>query len=254
MEGKQFEFSNLLNKVHLGKTPSFLKQFPDNCINLTITSPPYYDADLYILDDGKLEFGWQSYSEYLSHLQTVLDELLRITIEGGRVVFVLSNSPQTNKNEFVTHYWPIIHDFISYATKNGWQMMDEVIWVKDEESYPYIKNRSAPETQTMVHHDIITVLRKPGAWRNGSQSIKIPSIWDLDHVGPVKKYNKTYPSFPNKLVEKSVKAWSLPHDIILDPYAGSGQVCRISLEMDRFTIGIEMDDKWQKLWKDINNS
>jgi len=247
-------FSTLLNRVHIGQSPQFLEAIPAESIALTLTSPPYYDDELYILDDGELEFGWKSYDDYLSHLNQTLDELYRITIPGGHVVLVLSNSPQTDANEHITHYWPIVHDLIHYAVKQNWTMQDEIIWAKKEPSYPYIQNRSTPETSSIVRHDLITVLRKPGPIRDGYSSIPISSVWHLKDRGDIQKYNKAYPSFPDQLVRRVIRSWSLEEDIVLDPYAGSGQVCRIALELDRFTIGVEMDEQWQDLWHDINST
>ena len=244
----------LLNKINLGSSLDILKEIPDESIALTITSPPYYDSEVYILDDGTDEFGWNTYSEYLEHIQSVLDEILRVTIKSGRLVLVLSNSPQPNKSGQVVQYWPIIHDVVSYATRNGWKMIDEAIWVKHKRIYPDMKMRPVPESQLQVQHDMITILRKPGVYRKNpdTETLKIPSIWKIKHFGPISKYNHMYPSFPDNFVKRCLELWSLPDDIILDPYAGSGQVCRVALQLKRKTIGIEIDQQWENLWTDIN--
>ncbi len=246
-------FSDLLNKVHLGAVPTFLDSFPDDCVGLTLTSPPYYDSELYVLDGDVLEFGWRTYEDYLSHLKSVLTQLLRVTIPGGRLVLVLSNTPETDDDGFASNYWPLNHDVSGIARDVGWIMVDEVIWVKtDKVNYDYLKSREVPESSTLPKHDTVSVFRKPGPKRPGHDRIKHSSVWQLELAGPVKKYNKMYPSFPDELVERSLRLWSLEGDIVLDPYAGSGQVCRVAKELNRYFVGVEIDKQWVSLWKDIN--
>jgi DNA modification methylase len=79
------------------------------------------------------------------------------------------------------------------------------------------------------------------------------SIWNIKAEGPVNEYNESYGSFPNELIEKCLNLWSIEGDIILDPYAGSGQTIRIAKTMKRKAFGFEIDKKWAHLWSDIND-
>ncbi len=248
-------FQNLTNKIICGSTPDELVNISSNSISLTITSPPFYDDQIYTLEDGSSEFGWCTYSEYLDHLDEVLQEVFRITISGGRLVLVLSNSPRTDKDDRILDYWPIIHDTVVLSKKYGWILQDEAIWIKDEPSYEDIKPSSTPDTQLIPYHDWITVLSKPGKSRMGSKrKSRISSLWRLPQEGSQESYNKSYGSFPDEFIKKCVEIWSLPGDVILDPYAGSGQTVRMAIKLGRTGIGIESDPKWRDLWIDINNS
>ncbi len=252
---KEEYFSSVLNRVYCGSTPDELFKFPQNKIALTITSPPFFDDNLYTLEDGSPEFGWNTYEEYLNHIKNTLDELFRVTNLGGRLILVLSNSPRTNSNDQIIEYWPIIHDTVVMARKIGWSLQDEAVWINNQPSYPDIKPVPAPETQLIPHHDWITVLKKPSKNKRESREIfNIKSTWELPNEGPKSKYSKSYGSFPDHFIENCIKCWTLPSEVILDPYAGSGQTIRVALRMKRKGIGIEADPKWSDLWEDINQN
>jgi len=208
---------------------------------------------LYILDDGKIEFGWKTYTEYQEHLSLVFMELLRITKPGGKVILVLSNSPKVNSKQYVEYYWPCLHDLISECHKLGWILIDEIVWVHEQPVYETY-SKIAPNTRLNPFHNWISVLEKPG----GNESEEIPtlmkqnSIWNIESEGPISEYNTSYGSFPNELIEKSLRLWSREGDIVLDPYAGSGQTIRVAIDMKRIGVGFEIDKKWEYLWADLN--
>src|SRR5262245_8051548 len=66
-----------MNKILCTHCVEGMKQVPDNCIDLTVTSPPY--------DDSKTCFA----PFPLEKFEQVANELLRITKPGGVVVWVV---------------------------------------------------------------------------------------------------------------------------------------------------------------------
>ncbi len=102
------------NKVILGSSES-MKELPDRCLHLMITSPPYnvtkeYDEDL-------------SLQEYLELLRKVFTETYRLLVNGGRACINVANLGRRP-------YLPL-SDFISkLALEIGFQMRGEIIWNK----------------------------------------------------------------------------------------------------------------------------
>ena len=249
--------AHLLNKIHLIDVAEGIKNIPDNSIDLTITSPPFYDDDLYILDDGNPEFGWKDYNDYLAHLAKILEELYRITKEGGRLCLILSNSP-SDRGGRIKFYYPIIHDVASNAVKNNWYLVDEAIWHKSKPNYgDEIHQNYIPNSQLIQTHDWISVFRKGENDENmeTSKRKKLNSVWKLANDGGKKYdgYNQYYSTFPNKLIENCIELWSVENDVIFDPYVGSGQVVRVAINKNRQAIGYEIDPRWIKYWNDINS-
>lgn len=248
-------FESYLNFIHLGDSMEMMRSFPDHCIDFTLTSPPFYDDDLYILEDGKPEFGWADYSEYLQHLEDFLCELFRVTKPGSRLAVVLSNTPHLDPTGRVEHFYPIVHDFAQLALTNGWILVDEAIWAKRKPSYHDIDPQSSPNGQIIPHHDWISVFKKPGDREDDSKhQYTVSSIWELEKDGGQKysKYNIVYSSFPDLLIKNCLDLYTLEGDVVFDPYCGSGQVIRVALANKRKALGIEIDKRWLRFWEDVN--
>ena len=66
------------NKIICGDNIQVMKTLPDNCINLTVTSPPYDNL--------------REYQGYTFDFEAVAQQLYRITKEGGVVVWVVGDA------------------------------------------------------------------------------------------------------------------------------------------------------------------
>jgi site-specific DNA-methyltransferase (adenine-specific) len=53
--------------------------------------------------------------------------------------------------------------------------------------------------------------------------------------------------FPEKLVETCILASTREHDVILDPFAGSGTTGVVATKLQRQFIGIELIKKYQEM-------
>ena len=92
-----------------------MRELPDNCVSLMVTSPPYnvgkdYDTDLTL-------------GEYLSFLKRVLTETHRVLIPGGRVAFNVANIGRKP-------YIPLSGHVAALASEIGFLMRGEIIWIK----------------------------------------------------------------------------------------------------------------------------
>ena len=79
-----------LDKIHCGDNVQIMQTFPDNSIDLTVTSPPY---DLVEWKDGVLTTfprkGLRDYEGYTWDFAVVAEQLYRVTKKGGVVVWVV---------------------------------------------------------------------------------------------------------------------------------------------------------------------
>src|SRR3990172_10026421 len=67
-----------LNSIVCGDNVETMRQMPDGCVDLTVTSPPYDDLRIY---GGH---GW--------NFEEVAKELFRVTKQGGVVVWVVADA------------------------------------------------------------------------------------------------------------------------------------------------------------------
>ena len=63
-----------INDIHCGDSAELLKQIPPECIDLTVTSPPYDNL--------------REYKGFTFDFETIASQLYRVTKSGGVVVVV----------------------------------------------------------------------------------------------------------------------------------------------------------------------
>ena len=72
---KMIKMAEMVNKIHNMDCVDGLRQLPDNCIDLTVTSPPYD--------------GLRKYKGFSFNFENTAIELYRVTKNGGVVVWVV---------------------------------------------------------------------------------------------------------------------------------------------------------------------
>lgn len=246
--------SQLRNLVIMGDTLQAMAEMPDECIDLTFTSPPYYNARDYSL--------YQSYQEYMSFLREVFESVHRITKEGR---FLVVNSspvivPRISRAHSSKRY-PIPFDLHAILVSMGWEFIDDIIWLKPEAS---VKNRVGgfmqhrkplgykPNTVT----EMIMVYRKKTTklidWNMKqydksvveqslvSKDFETTNVWKIDPT-----YSKKHSAvFPIGLCDRVISYYSFVGDLVFDPFAGSGTVGVSALANKRNFLLTELDDQY----------
>jgi hypothetical protein len=108
-----------------------LRIVPNESVHLTFTSPPYYNARDYSI--------YPSYQAYLEFLEKVFKEIYRITKE--RRFLIVNTSPiiiSRISRAYSSKRYGIPFDLHPYLVKNGWEFIDDIVWLKPKAS---VKNR-----------------------------------------------------------------------------------------------------------------
>jgi site-specific DNA-methyltransferase (adenine-specific) len=112
----QNKISKLRNQI-ITKSSDNMNELIDNCISLTVTSPPYNigkDSDEDLSDD-----------EYWKMITKVFEEVYRVTESGGRLVVNVANLGRKP-------YIPFSKYFIEIILEIGFLMRGEIIWQKSK--------------------------------------------------------------------------------------------------------------------------
>ncbi|MFX0126036.1 MAG: DNA methyltransferase, partial [Candidatus Hodarchaeota archaeon] len=239
----------------LGDAREVLKLLPAECIQLTFTSPPYFNARDYSL--------YPSYEDYLDFLVEVIKEIHRVTEEGR--FFILNTSPvliPRFSRKYSSHRYAIPFDIHPRIIDLGFEFIDDIIWMKPA---PSAKNRNAGFFQhrkplgykTNSITEYIIVYRKQTHklidWnmkRYPSEIIEKSKVLENDYektnvwkISPAS--TKDHPAiFPDELVYRILRFYSFIGDIILDPFAGSGTVGKISQQIDRYCFLVEINKNY----------
>ncbi len=231
------------NKVILGSSDS-MKELPDRCLHLMITSPPYnvtkeYDEDL-------------SLQEYLELLRRVFTETYRVLVNGGRACINVANLGRRP-------YLPL-SDFISkLALEIGFQMRGEIIWNKGAGagvSMAWGSWQSASNPVLRDVHEYILVFSKGSFSRQKSDGKQntitreqfmewTKSVWTIN-TESARKVGHPAP-FPVELPYRLIQLYSFTGDVVLDPFMGSGTTAIAALKSARKYVGYEIDPSYIQL-------
>lgn len=239
--------------IECGDNVTLMKTLPDNCIDLTVTSPPYDNLRTY---EG---FTWD--------FESVAKELFRITKDGGVVVWVVGDAT-VNGSETGTYFKQAL-----YFMECGFKLHDTMIWEKPGFSaVGALKTRYAPVFEYMfifVKGKLKTfnpIKDKPnvnagrkigGTIRQRDGTTKPMStigniygefgqrynVWKMDVVHQ-KGENKHPAPFPEQLANDHIISWSNEGDIVFDPFLGSGTTCKMAVLNNRHYIGFELSPKY----------
>jgi len=140
-----------LNKIYQGDTLTVLKTFPDEAVDMVITSPPYYALRDYGVEG---QIGLEpTFQEYLDNLIAIFDEVKRILKPFGSCWVVLGDTYSGDKNGKTDNkvggylkdssinihkraelpkkcLLQIPNRFAIMMTDRGWILRNEIIWHK----------------------------------------------------------------------------------------------------------------------------
>jgi site-specific DNA-methyltransferase (adenine-specific) len=238
-----------------------MSEIPDDCVALTVTSPPYWNAIDYDIHSGDKEQnyrtrtyskGFSDYQEYLDWLEGIFQEVYRVTKPGGFCAIVIGTVLLAGK------HFPVPFDLVSRLSIENWLFHQDIIWhkctagvkragVTIQKPYPgyYYPN---------IMNEYILVFRKPGQkiYQDRSQEEKskaaymIDSLFTLEtanniwHIAPVPPSTIEHPApFPEEIPYRLITLYSYPGELILDPFTGSGQTLKVAHALGRKYYGYE---------------
>lgn len=240
-----------------------LKKIPDSYIDLTITSPPYDNLRNYN-GSGKL-WNYEVFKE-------IANELLRVTKDGGVVVWVVNDKTE-NGSETLTSFKQAI-----YFQEIGFNMNDTMIWKKTNSmpqvkqprysqdfEYMFVFSKGKPKTfnpimvECKCSGQLYDSTCKNMGGENGrtkktfninKEKVK-SNVWEI----AVAKNKTAHPAvFPIQIPLDHIKTWTNEGDIVLDPFIGSGTTALAAKKLNRNYIGIDVSEEYCNIAKErLNN-
>lgn len=247
-----------MNKILHGDCLDVMKTFDDECIDLTVTSPPYDNL--------------RTYNGYTFNFEGIAKELYRVTKQGGVVVWVVGDAT-IKGSETGTSFKQAL-----YFKEIGFNLHDTMIYRKNSLTFPdtnryyqcfeymFIISKGKPKTVNLLKDKVNKQANKviTGNYRDINGSLKEMSgskkqksikpqgvrwnIWDYN-TGWQHSYTEDFlrghpATFPEKLAEDHILSWSNEGDIVLDPMAGSGTTLKMAKKNNRNYLGIEISQEY----------
>lgn len=263
--GNMVEINKIKNKIINACSDQYLKEIPDNCIDMVVTSPPYDDLRDY---EEKVTWNFDVFKD-------IANELYRIVKDGGVIVWVVGDKT-SDGNKSLTSYKHAL-----YFQEIGFNIYDVIIYEKtgsgpphpnryfNSFEYMFVISKGKPKTVNLLKdkpnkwaghstYGEVTRREKDGTLTNKGKKVVNEfgirtNIWKYANgKGYSTKDEIAYDHpaiFPEKLVEDHIISWSNPGDIVLDPFGGSGTTGKIAKKLQREWILIEAVEEYCEIAK-----
>ena len=255
--------------IILGDCLDVLKNLPENSVNLIVTSPPY-------ADQRKDTYGGIHPDEYVKWFLPIAGELFRVLNPKG--TFILNIKEKVVEGERHTY----VIELIMEMRKQGWLWTEEFIWHKKNcfpgkwpnrfrDAWEHLLQFNKQKNFNMYQDKVMVPM---GDWARtrlknlsetdkrrdnskvGSGFGKNVSMWlgrKLAYptnvlVMATETSNKNHSAvFPKELPSWFIKLFTKPHDVVLDPFLGSGTTSVAAFQLNRNSIGIEIQKEYHQL-------
>ena len=223
-------------------------------IQLTITSPPYYNVKDYV--------AYTDYSAYLTTLKTVFTLIHEITDDGRMCCVNLSNILiQRESRNSESSRIPLVFHFVPLMEGIGWKFIEDIIWVKPEGAAKnrnggFFQHRQPVAYKPNIINEYIFVFQKPSMYLidkivRGYDAVtslnsKVDDGYERTNVWKINPETKSkHPApYPETLVENLIRYYSFCGDLVLDPFIGSGTTAVSSYKLNRKSIGFEIHKEY----------
>ena len=274
MENKKIDKSrvkpNGVNKILCGACQEVLASLKEECVDLTVTSPPYDDIRDY-----------KGYSFEEEDFRAIVRQLFRVTKKGGVVVWIVGDATMKGSESGTS-----FRQALGFM-EGGFKLHDTMIYEKNTSSFP-ARRTGKRYTQIFEYMFVFCkgkiktgnlICDKPNKWAGwtnwgkNTQRGKDGKLKKTKDIKPVPEFSPrnniwrynvgkgfnssdkeshSHPAiFPEKLAEDHILSWSNEGDVVLDPFVGSGTTCKMAKKNKRHYIGIDISEEYCNLARSI---
>lgn len=245
-----------IHKIIIGDARNMV-ELQQESVHLIITSPPYWQLKDYGTDN---QIGFNdSYEDYINNLNLVWKECHRVLHNGCRLCVNIGD--QFARSVYYGRYKviPIREEIIKYCEILGFDYMGAIIWQKATTmnttggatimgSFPYPRNGILK-----IDYEFILIFKKLGKPIKHTEEQKKESIiskeeWNTYfnghwNFGGVRQDNHIA-MFPVELPKRLIKMFSFVGETVLDPFLGSGTTSLAAKNLQRNSIGYEINSEF----------
>ena len=263
-------------ELRLGDCVDVSKTLSDQSIDYSVFSPPF--ASLYTYSNSDRDMGnSRTDREFYDHFKFLIAELYRVTCNGRLTSFHCMNLPTSKQNNGYIGIRDFRGELIRLFESEGWIYHSEVCIWKDPVTamqrtkalgllHKQLKKDSAMSRQGIA--DYVVTMRKPGEntkpITNTADTFPV-EVWQ-EYASPVwsdinatrtlqyrdgRENSDERHICPLQLdvIERCIKLWSRPGDLVFSPFAGIGSEGVVANQMGRKFIGVELKRSYFELAK-----
>lgn len=227
-----------------------LKTLPDNSVDLIFADPPYNIGKNF---NGKIE-KWDTEESYLEWCYEWLDLCIQKLKPNGSFYVMTATQFMPYFDIHLRKKLTILSRLVWSYDSSGVQakkyygsMYEPILFcVKDKKNYTFNTNDILVEAKTGAKRKLIDYRKAVPTVYN---SEKVPgNVWEFSRVRyRMDEYENHPTQKPISLLERIIKASSNEGDLVLDPFSGTFTTCYVAKELNRNSIGIELQDEYVKI-------
>ena len=241
-----------------GDAAQVMQHIEDSSIDCIVTTPPYWRRR----SQGTESITATTAHEFVNELLQAMEQVHRVLKPQGSLWL---NMGDDTTGGFVQGIpWRVI---LAMLDQQGWHLVNEVVWNKittspqgsndhlrkvHEFMFHLVKQEDFYYNDEELRHTYALIMRNEDKGRDkGKKVVKqhylqpdavqglVPS--DVWTIGVQRSGIAHYCVAPDKLYRLPIVATCPRDGIVLDPYCGTGTACKIAYEMDRRSIGIDIN-------------
>lgn len=239
-----------LNQVLHGNCIEVLATLPENSVDLIFADPPYnlqLRKDLYRPNMSKVQAvndGWDKFNgfpEYDAFTRGWLSASQRVLKKTGTI--------------WVIGSYHNIYRIGSIMQDLGYWILNDVVWIKNNPMPNFRGVRFTNAHETMIWAQKVKDAKHTfnhNSMKALNEDLQMRSDWNIPlATGRQRiKANGTKAHStqkPEALLYRVIMAASIPGDVVLDPFFGTGTTGAVAKKLGRSWIGIERDKRYIKI-------
>lgn len=254
----------------LGDSCERLAEVADNSVDLSVFSPPF--ASLYTYSPTERDLGnSRSKGQFYQHFEYIVDHLLRVTKPGRNICVHVQQLAASLVHDGFIGMKDFRGEVVSLFVDKGWVYHGEVTIDKDPQVQA-IRTKAKGLMFVQLHKDsswsrpgmadYILLFRKPGEnavpikpdvtneeWIQWARPIWY-SIKETDTLntaeGKDAKDERHVCPLQLGTIERCIRLWSNPGEVVCSPFAGIGSEGFKALELGRKFVGVELKPSYFK--------
>lgn len=225
-------------EIQCGDAIELIKDIPDKSVNLIIADPPYN-----LGKDYGNNHDLKGFEEYLDFTNKWISEAKRVLTDDGTIYVFMGV-------RFISYLYDILD------RKNGFYFNSWIVW-------HYTQGLGKTKGFSPRHDDIL-MFNKSKKFKFNLDNVRVPQkfyrernnmrganpgdVWEFSHVHYSHPNRQDHPTQkPEGIIERLVLSSSDIGDTVLDPFSGSGTTLRVCQQLNRKSIGFEMNPEYVKM-------
>jgi len=248
--------------IEQGDAATVMRRIEDASIDCIVTTPPYWRRRT----QGTESITATTADDFINELLETMAQAWRVLKPQGSLWL---NMGDDTTGGFVQGIpWRVV---LAMIDQQGWQLVNEVVWNKTTTSpqgshdhlrkvhefmFHLVKNDDFYYDDDQLRHTFALIVRNDDKSHKRSDKVKenylqpdsvqgmVPG--DVWTIGVQRSGIAHYCVAPDMLYRLPIVATCPRGGIVLDPYCGTGTACKIAYEMNRRSIGIDINPAYVK--------